>query len=333
MESREFGTDITNTFQAKTATALKSTKQIKSVPVFHSLISRGRAKLDSCEVFSVAFSRRGHLLAAGLQNGSMQIVEPVSFKVLKSIKDDSMNLPVTQLAWRPLQSFQFEGTTPNTLLGSCCDGTVLRWTENRPDEAAHIKLTEGCEYRCVNYSYTGRRFVVAGSKGHVEVYDDDIFKLVSCFPDEKKHKNTVFAAKFFPESESLLISGSWDRQVKIWDVRVKGQSQVMYGPMTQGDTLDMQSDGCTILTAGSIGGASFHTYDLRNLSKGPTLTVGWGGEGISSPMLNVLRFLRGQNILFACANDAKEPAQLNHRRTYVRYPDRGSSWDRFRHKS
>jgi WD40 repeat protein len=151
------------------------------------------------------------------------------------------------------------------LLGSCCDGTLVRWTEIKPEQIERVQLTEGCEYRCVNYSYTGRRFVAAGSKGVVEVYDDDRVKLVSNFAEDKKHKNTVFSAKFFPESESLLHSGGWDRQVKIWDVRTKEQTQVMFGPMTQGDTLDMQSDGFTLVTAGSVGGTSFQTFDLRNL--------------------------------------------------------------------
>lgn len=45
--------------------------------------------------------------------------------------------------------------------------------------------------------------------------------------------------------------------MKIWDIRTKSMTQSFYGPMTQGDTLDMQSDSFTIATAGGVGGATF----------------------------------------------------------------------------
>ncbi len=33
------------------------------------------------------------------------------------------------------------------------------------------------------------------------------------------HSNRVFACKFVPEDQNLLITGGWDQNILIWDVR------------------------------------------------------------------------------------------------------------------
>jgi WD40 repeat protein len=36
---------------------------------------------------------------------------------------------------------------------------------------------------------------------------------------ELGHINRVFAVKFDKEDENLLISGGWDNNIKVWDLR------------------------------------------------------------------------------------------------------------------
>jgi COMPASS component SWD3 len=36
---------------------------------------------------------------------------------------------------------------------------------------------------------------------------------------EPGHSNRIFSVKFDKEEENLLISGGWDRSVKVWDIR------------------------------------------------------------------------------------------------------------------
>jgi WD40 repeat protein len=187
MQSREFGQEITNTYEVKPTLFSKPTSMTAKIAQFDSLKPNGNFKIADSEVFACAYNRTGKLLATSLQNGSLQIVDPAKKILYYEVHDDAMQFPITGLAWRPLNFFQPEATTPHTMLGSCCDGTVLRWTEYKPEVVEHIKLSEGCEYRCVNYCYTGRRFVVAGSKGSIEVYDEDRLKMINQFPKEKMH--------------------------------------------------------------------------------------------------------------------------------------------------
>jgi len=71
------------------------------------------------------------------------------------------------------------------LLGSCCDGSIIRWNSFYPGKVEHIELNSECEYRTLDYSCSGRRFAVAGSTRLIEVYDDERMKLICTLPKEK----------------------------------------------------------------------------------------------------------------------------------------------------
>jgi len=49
----------------------------------------------------------------------------------------------------------------------------------------------------------------------------------------------------------------------------------LFGPQICGDSIDIQRDGHTFVTGGGGGGEGIQIWDLRNLSKGPTLNVPW----------------------------------------------------------
>jgi COMPASS component SWD3 len=56
------------------------------------------------------------------------------------------------------------------------------------------------------------------------------------------HASRIFSVKFHPANPNVLISGGWDRTLKIYDVR---QSKVMasiFGPQLNGDSLDVFDD-------------------------------------------------------------------------------------------
>jgi WD40 repeat protein len=71
---------------------------------------------------------------------------------------------------------------------------------------------------------------------------------------EKRHNNVIFSARFQPDSENLIYSGGWDRQVKFWDVRANQQTNCFFGPQVCGDSLDMHKDGRLVVTGGGSGG-------------------------------------------------------------------------------
>lgn len=56
---------------------------------------------------------------------------------------------------------------------------------------------------------------------------------------EPGHSLRIFSAKFCQEEENLLISGGWDKNIKIWDVRSGDVIRNICGPYICGDSIDM----------------------------------------------------------------------------------------------
>ena len=63
--------------------------------------------------------------------------------------------------------------------------------------------------------------------------------LVSGASGEPGHKNSIFCATFCKEEDSLIISGGWDKTIKIWDVRSGDVVRNICGPFVCGDSIDM----------------------------------------------------------------------------------------------
>ncbi len=87
-------------------------------------------------------------------------------------------------------------------------------------------------------------FATGGSDCSVRVYDEATRKLKVEFSGggssgDGGHTNRVFAVKFDKEDENLLISGGWDNNVKVWDLREQQPIRYIYGPYICGDALDL----------------------------------------------------------------------------------------------
>lgn len=97
----------------------------------------------------------------------------------------------------------------------------------------------------MDYKPDGTLFATAGSDCCVRVYDEATRKIKVEFSGggntggEAGHTNRVFAVKFDKEDENMLISGGWDNNVKVWDLREPNPVRNINGPYICGDALDL----------------------------------------------------------------------------------------------
>ena len=56
---------------------------------------------------------------------------------------------------------------------------------------------------------------------------------------EPGHSLRVFCCKYVKEEENLLISGGWDKTIKVWDVRSGDVVRNICGPFICGDSIDI----------------------------------------------------------------------------------------------
>jgi COMPASS component SWD3 len=52
----------------------------------------------------------------------------------------------------------------------------------------------------------------------------------------------VFCVKFDTYDPNFVISGGWDNNVKVWDIRTAAVVRSIYGPYTCGDAVDVSND-------------------------------------------------------------------------------------------
>lgn len=60
------------------------------------------------------------------------------------------------------------------------------------------------------------------------------------------HNNRIFALKFIPEDENVLMTSGWDKNCNIWDLREKKTVNSFICGKIAGDSLDYKNG--TILT-------------------------------------------------------------------------------------
>lgn len=86
-------------------------------------------------------------------------------------------------------------------------------------------------------------FVSGGSDRIVRVYDEQtrglICELEGGHSGDPGHASKVFCCKFNKEDPNLVVSGGWDFNIKVWDIRQPNPCKSIYGPLICGDAIDM----------------------------------------------------------------------------------------------
>lgn len=58
----------------------------------------------------------------------------------------------------------------------------------------------------------------------------------------REHTNRIFCTKFLPDDPNVVLSGGWDRIMKIYDTRVGKPVGQILGPSVSGDSIDVAGD-------------------------------------------------------------------------------------------
>jgi len=127
----------------------------------------------------------------------------------------------------------------------------------------------------------------AGKDRHVRVYDETTKALAFTMKEKGKligHGNRIFCVKFNKGDQNMLVSGGWDNNVFVYDMRYRGPVHAIYGPHICGDTIDFKSDGHTMICGSYRGDDALEIYDLRMMRR--SRVIPWTGSGAEELLPN-----------------------------------------------
>ena len=193
---------------------------------------------------------------------------------------ESTGLPITSIIkWRPAH----EGEGENLLLAGDNAGNITKYDASDGMVVDQIPWESEDENKiyALDYSSNGRQFAAAGFDKTVRIYDDITMKLVQESDPFKSghggHNNRVFSVKFSPEDPNILISGGWDNNIIVHDLREKGPVNAIIGAHVCGDSLDMDRNN-RILSGSNRKDKQLQLWDLETTKL--IQNIDWNGSGL-----------------------------------------------------
>lgn len=200
------------------------------------------------EIFSIRWSPDDSHIAAGCSDGTVKIYSSIYGTLIRSLncKLSADVYPVTSVRWRPDKAI---GKTKNVLLVITCDGGIMHWHTSSGKILHSLRLTDN-QALSSDFNSEGTSFAIGCKDRSIKVFDegtkDKIADLTGGDVQQLGHDNRIMSVKWI--GDSILMSGGWDNNILIWDLRTTSVVRSFYGPRVYGDSLDIKGD---MILAGS----------------------------------------------------------------------------------
>lgn len=141
--------------------------------------------------------------------------------------------------WRPLEA---PGVTKNVMIATNAEGSLLHF-HTTSGRLLHKIYDPMNQLLTADYKQDGKKFLTGGEDCKIRVYDEQTRQLTETLEGGggglPGHTNRIFCAKFVSEDPNLIVSGGWDKNIKIWDIRTSQCVRSIIGPFIAGDSIDV----------------------------------------------------------------------------------------------
>ena len=190
--------------------------------------------------FSVKFDPTDKYIAAGCGDGTIRIFNVFTGEqscILNTATEEP--IPTIKVRWCPPVG---SGATENILISVNWNGALQHW-DTKSGKLLNTLYDKSNELLSVDCQPDGTAFATGGTGQVVQVYDQSSLKLKLSLDGKDNglsgHNNRINTIKFNKEDPNMLISGGWDRTVKVWDIRQPSPIRELFDPFISGDSLDL----------------------------------------------------------------------------------------------
>jgi WD40 repeat protein len=212
----------------------------------------------SSQVNSIAYSLVQNLCVAGLDNGTILVLESNTLNLIRTISAHQGS--VLSVAFSP------DGSS---ILSGSFDHTIKLWNARSGQE---IRSFKGHSYSVLSVAFSpDGSSILSGSADHtIKLWDTRSGQEIRSF---KGYSGSVRSVVFSPDGSSIL-SGSADHTIKLWDTRSGQEIRSFKGHSYSVLSVAFSPDGSSILS-----GSADHTIKLWDTRSGQEIRSFEGHSG------------------------------------------------------
>lgn len=209
------------------------------------------------------YSHDGKYIAFGCSSGDIKVFLTNGYNHVYTLSpDDNKKLPVTCIRFKNPS----ESTDLYVLTATYSSGYIRQWYMT--SKAISREIKEPVELFCCDFSYNYSKMSAGGDDNKIRIYDVENMSCVNTlakgesFEKMDGHASRVFAVKYHPDNEHILLSCGWDNTIQIWDDRDGHAVRRIFGAHVCGDSLDMDPVYYHILTGSWRRDNSLQVWDF-----------------------------------------------------------------------
>jgi len=189
------------------------------------------------------------------------------------------------------------------------DGRIYQWKLNYNTKAFNVSITMNeneNDLYSLDYNFDGTKFAVSSRMNTIKIYDETtkvpILDLSTTGPFKQGHSNRIYSVKF-TDLPDVLLSGGWDRTLKIWDLRIGQAIASITGLEIGGDSIDAREDHIMVGNNRTQNSIQEYSLSKRALIKNYL----WDKDNpLHAPSIYSLRMSQPKKFMVACGSDPNE---------------------------
>ncbi|KAK3090820.1 hypothetical protein FSP39_014936, partial [Pinctada imbricata] len=202
------------------------------------------SSLDS--IYALQYSFDSEVLAVGFASGAIHLYNSRTGEMVSELRKP-------RYGGMQIMCLRFHPKEHHILLATTSDGKILA-CNTKDGTVNEVASEKGNEINCLDFSCEGFEFATGGKDLAVRIYNAKTYQLLHTFEgyskksvssDDREHcpvSQRIWCLKFHPDNPDIFMTGGWDNQIKIWDIRSEADPvrRSISGPHICGDAIDVQ---------------------------------------------------------------------------------------------